>query len=76
MGYSPWGCKESDTTEPLTLTLFSVNCWLKAPWSRDCGTHLLESRWTDSKLIPSVSVVLPLQPCAHVAVVPLLCFLV
>ena len=21
MGYSPWGCKESDTTEPLTLSL-------------------------------------------------------
>ena len=22
MGYSPWGCKESDTTERLTLLLF------------------------------------------------------
>ena len=27
VGYSPWGCKESDTTEQLSfiLTLFSVN---------------------------------------------------
>ena len=23
MGYSPWGCKESDTTERLTLSEFS-----------------------------------------------------
>ena len=23
-GYSLWGCKESDTTEPLTLSLFST----------------------------------------------------
>ena len=22
-GYSPWGCKESDTTEPLSLSLMS-----------------------------------------------------
>ena len=22
VGYSPWGCKESDTTEQLTLSLF------------------------------------------------------
>ena len=22
MGYSPWGCKESETTEQLTLSLF------------------------------------------------------
>ena len=22
MGYSPWGCKESDTTERLTLSIF------------------------------------------------------
>ena len=22
MGYSPWGCKESDTTEPLIISLF------------------------------------------------------
>ena len=76
MGYSPWVCKESDMTEQLTLTLFSVSYWLKAPWSRDCGTHLPESRWTDSKLVPRVSVVLSLWPCAHVAVVPLLRFLV
>ena len=24
MGYSPWGCKEADTTEWLTLSLFTV----------------------------------------------------
>ena len=23
-GYSPWGCKELDTTEPLTLSLFHM----------------------------------------------------
>ena len=28
MGYSPWGCKESDTTEQLTLSLFSLNLLL------------------------------------------------
>ena len=27
-GYSPWGCKELDTTEPLTLTNYTVE---KAP---------------------------------------------
>ena len=24
-GYSPWGCKESDTTEGLTFSLFTVS---------------------------------------------------
>ena len=24
--YSPWGCKESDTTEPLSLALFHFSC--------------------------------------------------
>ena len=24
-GYSPWGCKESDTTEQLTLLLFNIS---------------------------------------------------
>ena len=24
VGYSPWGCKESDTTERLTLSLFTI----------------------------------------------------
>ena len=28
MGYSPWGRKESDTTEQLTLSLFSLNLLL------------------------------------------------
>ena len=37
MGYSPWGRKESDTTEQLTLSLFTIDsvsiCWdLKALW--------------------------------------------
>ena len=30
-GYSPWGCKESDTTEQLTLSLYTngkSNRWL------------------------------------------------
>ena len=26
VGYSPWGCKELDTTERLTLPLFSNHC--------------------------------------------------
>ena len=30
MGYSPWGCKESDTTERLTLSLLSLG------WGREC----------------------------------------
>ena len=26
-GYSPWGCKESDTTEQLNSKLNTLNCW-------------------------------------------------
>ena len=26
-GYSPWGCKESDTTERLNNKLNTLNCW-------------------------------------------------
>ena len=28
VGYSPWGCKESDTTEQLTLLLFHIKTML------------------------------------------------
>ena len=28
-GYSPWGCKETDTTEQLTLSLFSLSVSVK-----------------------------------------------
>ena len=27
VGYSPWGCKESDTTEQLNNKLNTLNCW-------------------------------------------------
>ena len=28
--YSPWGRKESDTTEPLSLSIYpSIDCWKK-----------------------------------------------
>ena len=26
MGYSPWGCEESDTTEQLSTYVISLNC--------------------------------------------------
>ena len=29
MGYSPWGCKESDATERLTLSLYSPKVYLE-----------------------------------------------
>ena len=34
VGYSPWGCKESDTTELLTLSLF---VYPKLLWESTCS---------------------------------------
>ena len=29
VGYSPWGCKEADTTEGLTFSFFDLVMWLE-----------------------------------------------
>ena len=41
VGYSPWGCKESDTTEPLALSLH----WHHYVNYRSRGSHSFEFRW-------------------------------
>ena len=41
MGYSPWGCKESDTTEQLSVHLFLKKTYVKLmPWLLTGGTTL------------------------------------
>ena len=57
MGYSPWGCKESDTTERLHFTslhfsyLGSVSCVSSSGVSLGCTVRgdcsLLASRWQE-----------------------------
>ena len=47
-GYSPWGCKQSDTTEQLTLSLFTV---LSGPAPRrhfHFLNHTVYDRWTNT----------------------------
>ena len=41
MGYSPWGCKESDTTEQLTLSLpFQwLECFLPSGYEKAFQVH-------------------------------------
>ena len=48
MGYSPWGCKESDTTEHHSLTRGAA---LRGPWwgfQDTMSTKLLQSIYTFS----------------------------
>ena len=46
VGYNPWGCKESDMTEWLTLSFARVIFWLisvitaEGPWTRRWKPHL------------------------------------
>ena len=52
-GYSPWGQQESNTTEQLTLLLFSLSQWRQfrlrgEAESRLLGNHrLMECQWTE-----------------------------
>ena len=45
-GYSPWGHKESDTTERLTLSLFTLG-WNFSPWDFSLSEHLPSHFWAD-----------------------------
>ena len=40
VGYSRWGCKESDTTKQLTHTHRALCSWMRGEWSRTEGTCL------------------------------------
>ena len=42
-GYSPWGCKELDTTEPLTLSLFHT--FRKEKCQKEMATHSSILAW-------------------------------
>ena len=52
-GYSPWGQKESNTTEQLTLLLFSLSQWRQLPLRGEAESRLLgnrrlmECQWTE-----------------------------
>ena len=48
MGYSPWGCKESDMTEQLTLSLhFSKLIGFGAEnWTISCYLSSQDGPWT------------------------------
>ena len=49
MGYSPWGCKESDTTEQQTVSLFSgVGVGGKGRRGNDGVTKGKEDFWASS----------------------------
>ena len=54
MGYSPWGLKESDTTEPLSTAQHSWPCLLPEPGH--CSLHLCVHSWcgfgTDELWVP------------------------
>ena len=41
LGYSPWGRKELDTTEQLTLSLFTTlkASWVIQQWQKTSGKH-------------------------------------
>ena len=57
MGYSPWGRKELDTTEPLTFTLSSLSYFLGALYDvyhhiwciPSCANHSIKSRFDSYK---------------------------
>ena len=50
MGYSPWGCKESDMTELLsTYIMLEFLLWIKVRLSLYClleGVHGVAQSWT------------------------------
>ena len=48
-GYSRWGCKESDTTEQLTL---SLSHWIGTSLSLFCLFQLLAFLWKDLRGSP------------------------
>ena len=42
MGYSPWGCKESDTTDDFTFTLCNQMIFYKGAKSAQLGDESLQ----------------------------------
>ena len=64
MGYSPWGCKESDTTEQLHL-LHSLRqpiqesnglCWAYSPWRGGSRSLGLAGEAAEAGSVPGSSV--------------------
>ena len=46
-GYSPWSCKESDTTEPLTFSLSFIGCFKKDETQVSVLTSLVHFKYFD-----------------------------
>ena len=74
VGYSPWGRKESDTTERLTHTHMHTRSWFTLLYSRNHHSVVkqLYSNKNFSKVIP----VLIMQSCPHLFILLLsICFI-
>ena len=65
VGYSPWGCKESDTTEPLFIFFISFQCSVQLlgrvqlfmiPWTAHQASLSITNSWSLLKLMPTESV--------------------